>query len=174
MAFWIKPNACSPRRLFPPEAKAKWEKDHGRLDRRRLARVAVSPEEVGLCGCWQLIAVKRESLDLSEAGAQPTVEIGYYATSLSRQESDEASLEQIIRDHWSAIENGTHYRRDVTLGEDACRTANRRGAEVLASLRNLTNGLYELERAAGRTKVDTLNSWCEQQTFSSAWRLIQR
>jgi hypothetical protein len=174
VAFWTKPNACSPRRLFPPEAKAKWEKDHGRLDRRRLARLDVSPEEVGLCGCWQVIAVKRESLDLSQPAAPPTVEIGYYATSLSGRESDETSLGEIIRGHWSAIENGTHYRRDVTLGEDACRTANRRGAEVLATLRNLTNGLYELERARGRTKVDTLKSWCQQQTFSGAWALLRR
>ena len=32
--------------------------------------------------------------------------------------------------------------------------------------RNLANGLYELERERGRTKVDTLKSWCQQQTFS--------
>ena len=52
----------------------------------------------------------------------------------------------LIRGHWSAIENGTHYRRDVTLGEDANRTANRKGAAVLASLRNLANGIYELQK----------------------------
>ena len=67
-----------------------------------------------------------------------------------------------------------HYRRDVTLGEDACRTANRPGAEALASLRNLTNGIYELALAQGRTQVDTLSSWCQQQTFTKAWRLLQR
>ena len=75
------------------------------------------------------------------------VAVGYYATSVSLSESDEGRLEQIIRGHWSAIENGTHYRRDVPLGEDACRTADRQGAAVLATLRNLTNGLYELERS---------------------------
>lgn len=80
----------------------------------------------------------------------------------------------MIRGHWSAIENGTHYRRDVTLGEDACRTKNRPAASALASLRNLANGLYELERARERTKVDTFNSWLERQTFSSAWALLQR
>ena len=79
-----------------------------------------------------------------------------------------------IRGHWSAIENGTHYRRDVTLGEDANRTADRNGAAVLASLRNLANGLYERERERERTTVDTLRSWCQQQTFSSARPLLQR
>jgi len=80
----------------------------------------------------------------------------------------------IIRGHWSAIENGTHYRRDVTLGEDANRTANRQGAAVLASLRNLANGLYELQKEQKRTTVDTLSSWCQQQTFTTVWPLLKR
>jgi len=45
---------------------------------------------------------------------------------------------------------------------------------VLATLRNLTNGPYELERGRERTQADTLKSWCQQQTFSSAWSLLQR
>lgn len=134
----------------------------------------MTPEEIGLCGCWQVIAVRRESLALTRPQAEPTVEVGCYATSLSLEERDDAAIAAIIRGHWSAIENGTHYRRDVTLGEDACRTADRQGAAVLATLRNLTNGLYELERERERTKVDTLRSWCQQQTFSSAWSLLQR
>lgn len=174
MECWTKRNACWPSRLFPPEATAQWEKEHGRLERRRIARVAVSPEEIGLCGCWQVIAVRRESLDLSEPGAKTTVEVGYYASSLSVGQRDDAGMLAAIRGHWSAIENGTHYRRDVTFGEDACRVKDRNGAAVLASLRNLANGIYELERESGRTRVDTLRSWCEQQTFSGAWPLLQR
>jgi hypothetical protein len=197
---WKKPNACSPSRLFPPEATAKWEKEHGRLNRWRIKRVALTPEEIGLCGCWQVIAVERTRLELTKpakktktdapltqaapaveektvAPAQPatekSVEIGCYATSLSLDEQSEAALEKIIRGHWSAIENGTHYRRDVTLGEDACRTTGH-GAEVLASLRNLALGIYELQRARGKTKVDTLASWCERQTFSKAWAALRQ
>ena len=132
----------------------------------------MSPEEIGLCGCWQVIAIQRESLDLSQPTAAPTVEIGYYASSLTVQERNDQEILDIIRGHWSAIENGTHYRRDVSLGEDACRTKDRNAAAVLASLRNLANGLYELERARERTRVDTLRSWCQQQTFSSAWPLL--
>ena len=105
---------------------------------------------------------------------EKSLEIGCYATSLSLEEHAEAALEEIIRGHWSAIENGTHYRRDVTLGEDACRTADRPGAEVLASLRNLTLGIYELQRAREKTKVDTLASWCQQQTFSAAWSALRQ
>jgi hypothetical protein len=135
--------------------------------------VAVTPEEIGLCGCWQVIAVERYSQDKNQPKESASLEIGCYATSLALQEQDDAAMLALIRGHWSAIENGTHYRRDVTLGEDANRTANRQGAAVLASLRNLANGLYELQKEQKRTTVDTLNSWCQQQTFTTLWPLLK-
>ena len=150
-----------------------WAKAHGRLERRRIVRVAVSPEEIGLCGCWQVIAVQREVLDLGQPAAKPTVATGYYVSSLSLAQRDDTAVLAAIRGHWSAIENGTHYRRDVTLGEDANRTADRNAAAVLASLRNLTNGIYELAKERGRTAVATLKSWCQQQTFTTVWPLLQ-
>jgi predicted transposase YbfD/YdcC len=136
--------------------------------------VAVTPEEIGLCGCWQVIAVERYSQDQNQPKESASLEIGCYATSLALQEQDDAAMLALIRGHWSAIENGTHYRRDVTFGEDANRTANRQGAAVLASLRNLANGLYELQKEQKRTTVDTLNSWCQQQTFTTVWPLLKR
>jgi hypothetical protein len=132
----------------------------------------VSPEEIGLCACWQVIAVERQSQDLSSPEEPSSREIGCYATSLTWQERDEAELMGAIRGHWSAIENGTHYRRDVTLGEDACRTASRKGAAVLASLRNLANGLYELQKERQKTTADSLRSWCQQQTFTTVWPIL--
>lgn len=127
-----------------------------------------------MCGCWQIIAVERYSQQHHEPKEKASLEIGCYATSLALDERDDAQVLAAIRGHWSAIENGTHYRRDVTLGEDANRTANRQGAAVLASLRNLTNGIFELQKQQERTTVDTLNSWCEQQTFTTVWPLLKR
>jgi len=134
----------------------------------------VTPEEIGLCGCWQVIAVERYAQGHHEPKEAASLEIGYYATSLAFQEQDDAALRALIRGHWSAIENGTHYRRDVTLGEDACRVADRNGAAVLASLRNLANGLYELQRARGQTTADSLRAWGQRQTFTTAWPLLTR
>jgi hypothetical protein len=139
-----------------------------------LARVAVSPEEIGLCGCWQVVAVERLSRDLSQPEDPASLQIGCYATSLALDERTDAEIMAAIRAHWSAIENGTHYRRDVTFGEDACRTANRKGAAVLASFRNLANGIYELERERKRTTADSLRSWCQQQTFTTIWPILKR
>ena len=136
--------------------------------------MAVSPEDIGLCGCWQIIAVERYSQNHHEPKESASQEIGYYATSLAPQQYNDLALLGFIRGHWSAIENGTHYRRDVTLAEDACRTANRNGAAILASLRNLTNGLYELQRERKKTTADSLRSWCQQQIFQTVWPLLNR
>ena len=133
--------------------------------------MALSPEEIGLTGCWQVIAVERYSQNHHQPKASASLEIGCYATSLAFQERGEKELMAAIRGHWSAIENGTHYRRDVTLAEDACRTANRNGAALLASFRNLAIGLYELQQDRKQTKADSLRSWCQRQTFTTAWSL---
>lgn len=118
--------------------------------------------------------MERYSQNHHEPKEAASREIGYYATSLTIHQFDQAALLSLIRSHWSAIENGTHYRRDVTLAEDACRTANRKGAAILASLRNLANGLYELQRARKKTTADSLRCWCQQQTFQTVWPLLNR
>lgn len=134
----------------------------------------MTPEEIGLCGCWQVIAVERYAQDPNKPKESASLEIGCYATSLTLDERNDAEILAAIRGHWSAIENGTHYRRDFTLGEDANRTASRRGAAVLASLRNLANGIYELRKEQKQTQVDSLKSWCQQQTFTSAWPILNQ
>jgi len=139
-----------------------------------VARVAVTPEEIGLCGCLQVIAVERYSQDQNEPKENASLDLGYYAASLGLEEQDDAAMLALIRSHWSAIENGTHYRRDVTLGEDANRTADRKGAAVLASLRNLANGIFELQKEREKTTADTLKSWCQQQTFTTVWPVLNR
>jgi hypothetical protein len=151
-----------------------WEKEHGRLDRRRLKRATVSPEDIGLCGCWQVIAVRRERVELGKKAGLPSDEIGYYAASLAPDQLDDAGLLQAIRGHWDAIENGTHHRRDVSFGEDASRVSQRGAAQILAALRNLALGLYELEKERGRTDVAGVKSWCRQMTASTALALLGR
>ena len=127
-----------------------------------------------MTGCWQVIAVERYSQNHHEPKESASLEIGCYATSLAFQERDDQQLLAAIRSHWSTIENGTHYRRDGTLGEDACRTADRNGAAALASFRNLANGIYELQKERKNTTADSLNSWCQQQTFTTVWPILNR
>jgi|GEM_PF-539667 len=81
-----------------------------------------------------------------------------WQSSLALDHYDDGAVLAAIRGHWSAIENGTHDRRDVSLGEDTNRTAGRKAAAALASLRNLANGIYELEfRQAVQQGLDELD-----------------
>ena len=59
--------------------------------------------------------------------------VGYYVSSIALEALSDEKISQLIRDHWSAIENGVHYRRDVSFQEDQCRVKDRVGAEMLAA-----------------------------------------
>lgn len=174
MASWNAPNTSWLRRPFPPDRDVAWEKDHGRLDRRRLKRVAVTPEEIGLCGCWQVIAVRRERIELGAKAKPPSDEIGYYATSLATRQLSDAELIQAIRGHWDAIENGAHHRRDVSFREDASQISKGGAPQVLAALRNLALGVYELEQERGWTAAPSAASQGRQMTFSTALAWLRR
>ena len=69
-----------------------------------------------------------------------TVEVVHGITSLSRQKADAARLLELTREHWG-IENGLHYRRDVTMGEDQSRVRKGDAPQVMAALRNSVIGL---------------------------------
>ena len=121
----------------------------------------------------QEAAAERERRSLAPAGPAPTVEVGYYATSLAHGEMAPEAMSRLIRDHGSAIENGVHHRRDVSFQEDGCRVKDRVGAEMLVALRNLAIGLYELELDRGRTQAGSLRNWMKSQTFGNAHRMLR-
>ena len=143
--------------------------------RWRLQRASVSPEEAGLCGCWQFLAVWRERQEL-RAGkvTEQSEEYSFYSTSAAPKQYSGQQLLQSIRDHWAASENGAHYRRDVSLGEDASRISGRTGAFVMAALRNLLLGLFELQQHRGQTKARTFPGWRRQLTHTQKVQLIIR
>jgi predicted transposase YbfD/YdcC len=77
-------------------------------------------------------------------GAKVEDEVAYGITSLPRERGGAARLLELSRAHWG-IENGLHYRRDVTLGEDASRVRKGGAGQVMAILRNVV--LYVLPRS---------------------------
>jgi predicted transposase YbfD/YdcC len=145
------------------------------LVRWRLQRVSLSPEEAGLCGCWQFLAVWRERQELRQGKVTAeSQEYAFYCTSAAPGQYSAAQLLQTIRDHWSASENGSHYRRDVSLGEDASRISGRQGAFAMATLRNLLLGLFELQKHRGRTQARTFPSWRRKLTHTQMFQLFTR
>jgi len=143
--------------------------------RWRLQRCSLSPEEAGLCGCWQFLAVWRERQELRQGKVvAQSEEYSFYCTSAAKGQHRAAHLLQVIRDHWSASENGAHYRRDVSLGEDASRIAGRQGAFMMATLRNLLPGLFELQKHRGQTKARTFPGWRRRLTNTQKVQLVIR
>ena len=143
--------------------------------RWRIQRVTVSPEEAGLCGCWQFLAVWRQRQELRQGKVtEESEEYSFYCTSTAPKQYNAQQLLQAIRSHWSSSENGSHYRRDVSLGEDASRISGRGGAYVMATLRNLLLGLMELQRHRGQTRARTFPGWRRKLTTTQKIRLIIR
>lgn len=175
MGSWSERKQGSLKVFFPSEYDSGWSKNHGRLERWRLQRVAVTPEESGLCGCWQFIAVWRDRQKLRKGKVvENSEEYSFYAASLATDEYDAQHVAEFIRGHWGACENGSHYRRDVTLGEDASLVSGRSAAHAMATLRNLVLGLFELQKEKGKTKAQHVPSWRRRMSATRAIQLITK
>jgi len=71
-----------------------------------------------------------------------TQQIVYGFTSLTPQQASPQRLLELIRDHW-AIENKLHYRRDVTLREDACQVRKGQAPRTLAILNSFLLAVFD-------------------------------
>ena len=70
----------------------------------------------------------------------------YGITNLTPDQADPDQLAALVRGHWS-IENSVHWVRDVTYGEDACRTRTGNAPAVLAAIRNAVTTALRLAGA---------------------------
>ena len=107
------------------------DKGHGRLERRSIRLTTILTKVQQWKGLRQGFELTRERPEQGKT----TVEVVYGITSLSRGRADAERLLGLTRGHWG-IENGSHYRRDVTLGEDQSRVRKGSAPQVLAGLRN--------------------------------------
>lgn len=124
------------------------------MERRTVTTTAWLNEYLGdWPGVEQVFRLERER----RVKGRTAVEVVYGITSLSRAAADAEMLLGYTRGHWG-VENGLHYTRDVTLGEDRCRVRRGQAPRALASLRNvavylLRNAGYPSVAAATRTMV---------------------
>ena len=158
------------RSFFPCEYDTGWQKSTGRLQRWGIQRKSLSPEQAGLVGCWQFLLVDRERHYLRAGKVyKKEQEYAYYVTSVSASHYSAPELIEAIRGHWDSVENGSHHRRDVSMGEDASGISKRPQAHMMASLRNITLGLYERQKDCNK---DSLPSWRRKMTPSQAIQLL--
>ena len=87
----------------------------------------------------QVFKLERTVTQLKDGVTSTKVIYGF--TSLSPDQVTAKQLLHLIRSYWG-IENGLHYRRDVTLQEDATRMTNTNLAHAMATINNLVIGLF--------------------------------
>ena len=114
------------------------EKSHGRLTTRRLSACSLLSASSDWPYLQQVFKIERCAICLRTGVTQ--TETAYGVTSLTALKASPARLLQVNRAHWG-IENGLHYRRDVTLREDAGRTTVTAFGHTMAALNNLVIGL---------------------------------
>jgi len=141
IALVFAPEVCAPG--FSPGPSdfrtiQQVNKGHGRIEKRTLTVSSLLAETSRWPYLAQVFQLQRFITTL--AGEVLRHEVVYGLTSLTASEASPRRLLTLQRRHW-AIENELHYRRDVTLGEDACRCKHRPMAQVLASLNNLVIAL---------------------------------
>lgn len=127
------------------------EKGHGRLETRTLISGNAHIEDVEWPGVAQVIRRECERIELKTG--KLTRVVSYALTSLAPERASAATLEALWRGHWT-IENGLHYVRDVSFGEDAGHAATGSTARALASVRNAL--LYLFRRAGWHLVPDAL------------------
>jgi predicted transposase YbfD/YdcC len=141
------------------------DKGHGRLEVRQVALSARAADLMEWPHLSQVFKIEREAEELKKG--KKTQQERYGITSLPPADADAARILELVRGHWG-IENGLHYRRDVTFGEDKCRTKSYRAGQALAIVNNLVIGLVRYAGwenvAAGRRHY--------QAHVGKAWRLI--
>ena len=148
----------------------KVSKGHGRLE----TRIMTTSEMLNPYSTWpglaQVYRLERQFQYFRSGHCYRTshqVELGI--TSLSRTNTPPARLLKIRRAHWG-IETGLHYRRDVTLKEDATRMTIGHTGHVMASINNL---IIALSRQAKFRNTAQARRWFAAH-ISDAFSLLTR
>jgi predicted transposase YbfD/YdcC len=135
----------------------KVQKGHGRREVREIWTSTQMNDffEREWAGIAQIFQIRR----WVEKEGKEHEEIIYGFTNLPRKKAGAKRLLDLDQKHW-AIENRLHYRRDVTLGEDACQVRIKGAPQVLAAL---NGGVLALMDWLGVTNVASqMRHFCAQ------------
>lgn len=148
--------SAPPQVWFPEQSAQTSDHGHGRIEVRRIRTTTALNRYLAdrWPGVAQVFLVERQ---VTQHGKTVHSFVGGL-TSLAPHQASPRRLLQLLREHWH-IENRNHWRRDASLGEDACKVASPRAALTLALLNNAV--LFLLDRTGhrnARTAIRTFNA----------------
>ena len=133
------------------------EHDRGRIKRRSCW--ITGAEGIDFPHARQAAFIRREIFEIS--GDRISKEHALILTSRKTEMMTAAELNRHARGHWG-IENKSHYIRDTVYREDDSQAWAESGPHALASLRNLTLGLFRLKNASS---IKETTEWvCRERT----------
>jgi len=141
-------------------------KKHGRQEVREIWTSTQMNEwyEKEWAGIAQVFMIRRTRKKKGEEEE----EIAYGITSLPRKNADAARILELNRKHWF-IENRLHYRRDVTLGEDASQVRSHGAPEVIAALNGAILALMDFMGVKNVAKQ--MRHFCAKPREALQWLL---
>lgn len=113
-------------------------KGHGRIEVRTLTTSSQLNDFLDWPFLQQVFRLERK-VTIPKTG-KTRCEVTYGITSLSAEEASPEQLLLMLKSYWQ-IENGLHYRRDVTLHEDHTRFTKRSAAHNMAIINNIVLAL---------------------------------
>lgn len=114
------------------------DKQAGRLEERLLTASGLLNDYLAWPHLGQVFKVERRVTQL--ATGKVTCEVQYGLTDLTPAQASPTRLLALVRSEWG-IENGLHYRRDVTYEEDGTRMTQKRMGRAMAIINNLVISL---------------------------------
>lgn len=140
--LWFAPEVQPiPGMGFPPkdfETAQQTNKGHGRQETRTLTVSSQLKDFLDWPYLEQVFKLERHFVSHKTGEVQEQIVYGF--TSLNRKEIVPLKLLEMTRSYWG-IENGLHYRRDVTLREDYTRMTKGKTGQAMACLNNLILGI---------------------------------
>ena len=128
-------------KIFVEDHATATDKGHGRLERRTLQTSSALNDYLDWPGMQQVFRLDCKTT-IFKTGKLRTQTV-YGLTSLSAQHANADQLLKLNRGQW-CIENGSHWIRDVTFGEDLSQVRNDHLPQVMAALRNCVISLLRL------------------------------
>ncbi len=141
----FEPEKAKPGQGCPPmdfQTAKTYDKHHGRIEERKITVSSMLNDYLDWPSLQQVFKMERHFTYPGTGKVHKETQYGI--TSLNVEVANPKKMLALVRSEWG-IENGLHYRRDVTFGEDKTRMLHKTIARSMAIVNNLVIALFNTQ-----------------------------